>query len=234
MRGIRRSQIQSPQSRKTWQADTLVCVTVWLCACVCVRVSVLVSVVVRKLTLSLYSWHSSHRHQVGVKVVRLVIARRPFAVTALSHWSVEFNIVFGKWWTEGVGMEGEGHWGCHRAWRCVVLRCVAFIWFVVLHSLAWFPFPLHSILLMPSQRLCLWLPEQTDWLNAIDVALGAECCATFLLPLVYVRVFLFALPSQFCSVQFSSVCLPCPSSCSACSFRRLPDSLCFAIHFQFI
>lgn len=103
---------------------------------------------------------------------------------------------------------GEWDGGSHRAWRCVVLRCVAFIWFVVLHSLAWFPFPLHSILLMPLQGLCLWLPEQTDWLNAIDVALGAECCATFLLPLVYVRVFLWALPTQFSSVQSACLVLP--------------------------
>lgn len=72
-------------ARKAGKRGRQIHLCVYGCVCVCIRVSVLVSVVVRKLTLSLYSWHCSHRHQVGVKVVRLVIARRPFAVTALSH-----------------------------------------------------------------------------------------------------------------------------------------------------
>lgn len=41
-------------------------------------------------------------------------------------------------------------------------RTLPFIWFVVLHSLACFPFPLHSIHPMPS-------PLPFHWLNAVDI-----------------------------------------------------------------
>lgn len=174
------SQIQSHQSRKSWQEDRLVCV----CKCGCVYTCIQFRVGVRKLTLSLYSWHSIH--QVGVKVVRLVIAWRPSAVTVLGQWSVEFNIALG-----GVAPKEGGRTGTTAvALRCVVLRCVHLVRCASFISLVSVSASFNSLDAFGATATA----RATDWLNAIDVALGAECCATFLLPFVYVRTFPCALP----------------------------------------